>query len=273
VHAALAMLDPDRPRRPLAAAYTWSAFLLMLARDIPGAIEVGTRAVELTERLGEAPLLAQALNAVGSAQWFTEPERAEPTLLRSLEVARRAGDDGAAASALANLGSGAGEIRRYDVGERWLRECAIWCEQRDLDGHHRYALAWLARVFFERGRWTAAAEVLATAPPARMAPSQIVTLTALGRVRVRRGEPDAEADLARAGGPRTPARGAVQRRHRGPPAHRGQDRGPPRVGDPGQAGRTDPGGRGALDRRRGRERWGVAAAKVGGSKLLLVKCT
>jgi hypothetical protein len=81
----------------------------------------------------------RALNAVGSAQWFTEPERAEPTLLRGLEVARRACDDGAAASALANLGSGAGEIRRYDVAERWLRECAAWCEQRDLDGHHRYA--------------------------------------------------------------------------------------------------------------------------------------
>jgi DNA-binding CsgD family transcriptional regulator/tetratricopeptide (TPR) repeat protein len=195
VRAALAMLDPDRPRRPLAAAYTWSAFLLMLARDIPRAIEVGTRAVELTERLGEAPLLAQALNAVGSAQWFTEPERAEPTLLRGLEVARRAGDDGAAASALANLGSGAGEIRRYDVAERWLRECADWCEQRDLDGHRHYALAWLARVFFERGRWSAAAEVLVAEPPVRMAPSRIVALTALGRLRVRRGEPDAEQAL------------------------------------------------------------------------------
>ena len=195
VRAALAMLDPDRPGRPLARAYTWSASLFMLARDIPRAIELGTKAVELAGRLGDAPLLSHALNAVGSAQFFAEPELAEGTLLRSLEVARRAGDDVAAALTMANLGSGAGEIRRYDIAERWLRECAAWCEQRDLDSHHGYVQAWLARVYFERGRWAAAAELLAAMPPVRMPQIRIVALTALGRLGVRRGEAGAAEAL------------------------------------------------------------------------------
>ncbi|MDP9866795.1 MULTISPECIES: ATP-binding protein [Streptosporangium] len=198
VRTALAMIDPDRPGPALAAASTWSAALLMLARDIPGAIEVGTQAIALAEQVGDTTLLARALNTVGSAQWFADPEQAEPALLRSLEVARRAGDDAAAGGAMANLGAGAGEIRHYDLAECWLRECIAWCEQRGLDRDHRYATAWLGRVLFERGRWTQAADLLTASPPGRMAGSRIVTLTVLGRIRVRRGEPDGAAALEEA---------------------------------------------------------------------------
>ncbi|MFI0452675.1 AAA family ATPase [Actinomadura sp. 6N118] len=190
VRAALAMVDLSRPGPAQAAAATWSAALLMLTRDIPGAIEVGTRAIALAEQVGDTRLLARALDVVGSALWFDEPDAAESTLLRSLEVARRAGDDGAAATAMVNLGSGAGEIRRYDLAEHWLRECLAWCEERGLDGNHRYATAWLGRVLFERGRWAQAAELLDVSLPARMVVSRIVALTVRGRIGVRKGEPD-----------------------------------------------------------------------------------
>ena len=195
VRAALAMLDPETPGTALATAYTWRAFLLLLARDIPGAIEVGRRAVALAERLGDMPLLSRALNALGSAEWFTRPDGGETNLLRSLEVARHAGDDSLAGVAMANLGSVGGEIRRYDEAERWLRACVAWCESRDIDGSHQYANAWLARVLFEQGRWTQADELLASMRPVRTTVTRIVMLTVLGRIRVRRGEPGGDAFL------------------------------------------------------------------------------
>jgi hypothetical protein len=113
VQDALALACTLPPGRGLVTAYTWSAFLLMLRRDAATAIEAGTRAIALAEEYGERGLLARALNAVGSAQWMTDPDTAQVTLRRSLELARADGNDAAVGNALVNLGSGAGEIRRY----------------------------------------------------------------------------------------------------------------------------------------------------------------
>ncbi|WP_067477572.1 ATP-binding protein [Actinomadura hibisca] len=183
------------PGPALAAAFTWSAFLLMYAREIPAAIETGERAVDLAERYGDRALLARALNAVGSATWFQEPDRAESHLTRAVEIALRVGDEVSVASALSNLGSGAGEIRRYAVAEEWLRKAVDWCTVRDLDRNRRYSSAWLARCLFERGEWDEAATVLAQTELEGAAPARIVALTVLGRLRVRRGEPGAAEPL------------------------------------------------------------------------------
>ena len=98
--AGVAVLEEVTPAGPaLAGAYTWLAYVRMLDRDIPGAIEVGGRAIELAERFGEHEHLSRALNAVGSAQWFSDPDQAPLTLGRSLQVAREHGYDQLAAVA------------------------------------------------------------------------------------------------------------------------------------------------------------------------------
>jgi DNA-binding CsgD family transcriptional regulator/tetratricopeptide (TPR) repeat protein len=199
--AGVAVLEEVAPAGPaLAGAYTWLAYVRMLDRDIPGAIEVGGRAIELAERFGQHEHLSRALNAVGSAQWFSDPDQAPLTLGRSLQVAREHGDDQLAAVALSNLGSGAGEIRRYALADRWLREAIAWCAERDLDANRRYAQAWLARCQFEQGRWSEAGTTVASFAAERLAmpPSRIVALTVLGRLRTRRGDPDALAPLEEA---------------------------------------------------------------------------
>jgi DNA-binding CsgD family transcriptional regulator len=187
------------PGPALTAAYTWSAYLMMLARDVPGAIETGERAAELAAEFGPPGLLTRALNAVGTARWFSDPDLAEQTLARSVRMARDAGDDAAAGSALVNLGSGAGEIRRYQTAERWLREAIGWCSARDLDAGRSYATAWLARCLFERGAWSEAADLLSQAETLRLTgPARIVELTVLGRLRARRGDAGAADALDQA---------------------------------------------------------------------------
>ncbi len=194
---AIAVLADRPPGPPLLTALAYDAYLRMLARDIPGAIRVGEQAIELASALDQPALLSRALNAVGSAQWFGDPEAAVPILTRSLEVARAAGDDDGVGAALVNLGSGAGEVRRYDTAAHWLLETAAWCEARDLDTTHGYALSWLARVRFEQGRW-ADATSLAGHPMverAQYVPVRIVALTVIGRLRVRRGDPNPDEPL------------------------------------------------------------------------------
>ena len=190
----------DHPGPALAEAYTYHAYLRMLARDIGAAIENGNRAVALVEEYQRPWLLARALNAVGSALWFVDPQRAQLTLERSVAVAMETDKDDVTAGALCNLGSGSGEVRLYDTAEHWLRKTIAWCEERDLDTNHSYALAWLSRVQFERADWSPA---LASAQRVMRSgtgyvPSQIVALTVLGRLRARRGDPDPTVLLDRA---------------------------------------------------------------------------
>ncbi len=200
VDEALAILEPRPPGLPLAVAYTYSAHLHMLAREIPRAIELGQRAVAIAGDRHDVSLLARALNIVGAAQWFVDPDQAEETLARALEAAHRSGDDTIVGVVMRMLGSGSGEVRRYAVADRWLREGIRWCTDHDLDIHGDYGLAWLARSCFEQGRWAEANDVAneAAALPSQHAPTRIVASTALGRLRVRRGDPDAHRPLTEA---------------------------------------------------------------------------
>jgi DNA-binding CsgD family transcriptional regulator/tetratricopeptide (TPR) repeat protein len=197
--AAVDLLEAGTPGPGLAVAYAALARLLMLGRDMPGAIALGTKAAAYAEQFGDTQTLGRALNAVGSAHWLTDPERAVELLLASLEAANRAGDQAGAALAMTNLGSGAGEVRRYDVADQWLQATIEWCSARDLDASQAYAKAWQARSQFEQGNWSVAAakagEVLTV--HSQHVPSHIVANTVLGRLRARRGDPDAETPLRR----------------------------------------------------------------------------
>jgi DNA-binding CsgD family transcriptional regulator/tetratricopeptide (TPR) repeat protein len=199
VRDAMALAGRLPPGPALAAAYTWTGYLLMLARDIPGAIDASEQAVGLIERHGPPVLLSRALNALGTARWFTDPRLAEETLRRAAEAARSAGDDAGMGWVLVNLGSGAGEIREYAVAELALREAIDWATARDQDRAAGYATAWLARCQFERGDWAEATRTLAAAyGPDKAVPARIVRLTTLGRLRARRGDPGAAEALSEA---------------------------------------------------------------------------
>ena len=184
--------------RGQAAAWTSDAYLRMLARDADGAILVGERAISLARYLADQYLLARALTAVGSARFIAgQPEAGTESLLEALAIARAAQDDERVGSAMVNLGSSAGECRRYELAEHWLRACEDWCGQRDLMPNLAYARAWLSRVAFERGDWDTAAELAGGEVDGEVI-SSIVSLTVLGRLAARRGEAQAGDTLASA---------------------------------------------------------------------------
>ena len=186
---ALELLEAEPPGRELAMAYSNQAQLCALADDVTGAVEAGSRAIELAERLGETETLVHALNNVGSAEGPVAG--GVDKLERSLALALEAGMEEHVARAYTNLGARAVRARRYASGERYLSEGIAYCEEHDLDAWTVYMTGWLAGMRFEQGRWNEAADhatgVLRGASVA--VPSRILPLTVLGRLRARRGDP------------------------------------------------------------------------------------
>ncbi len=202
VHAALELLEPLGETPSLATAYASVVTLAMLARDYDAALELGSAAVGLAERLEVDAALSRSLNSLGATEILIgRYDDGERHLLQSIEVARAAGDLRAEAAAWSNLGSGFGEVRAHDRAERYLEEAIAVSTAHDLDGNTHYSTSWLARVCFETGRWDRAAELASSLPLDLPGVSPIITITALavlGRLRARRGDPGTGEALHRA---------------------------------------------------------------------------
>ena len=88
-------------------------------------------------------------------------------------------------------------MRRYAQAVQWLEEGIATGTERDEDYLVAYGVAWLARIRFEQGRWDESTDLVARLPTddsvARIIP--MTAFGALGRTRVRRGDPGAEETL------------------------------------------------------------------------------
>ncbi|HEU4761331.1 MAG TPA: response regulator transcription factor, partial [Gemmatimonadales bacterium] len=192
---AIALVAELPPVRSHAFGYCVQAQLRMLNRDRDEAIRWGTRAAALAEQFGDTEVRVRALNASGSARLVSDVEdaRGRADLEESLEVARAARLDAEVAGAFTNLGSSFGEGYRFSLAEQYLTEGLAFTGERDLDRWHWYMVAWLALVRMYQGRWSEAAELAQEVISNRgtTAISRIMALVALGRVRIRRGDPEA----------------------------------------------------------------------------------
>jgi DNA-binding CsgD family transcriptional regulator len=190
--AALAVLTTLPPGPELAMAYSNLSQLRMLAGEAALSIEWGTKALELAKRLGHTDIVAHALNNIGTARSYAQPDSGKAELVESLELARSENLEEHVIRALTNLISLSIWQRDHVQGEHWLDLGIEYCAERDLDSWQLYQQGSRALLELSQGRWTSAAE--AAEAVIRAAPYQTVTqlesLVVLGRVRARRGEPD-----------------------------------------------------------------------------------
>ena len=187
----------SRPASTTKAEVLWRAsHQSMSRRECVDAVGLATRAIELSEELGDRDLLAFALNALGVARLFIEPDQAEEPMLESLRLARQEGNERLIGQIYMNLGSGGGEVRRYASTERWLREGIAWYERHDSDLGRDYALAWLVRILWEQGRWSEMVDLFPEVVDSTVLMAWVTARNVLGRWHVRRGEPEGEEVLA-----------------------------------------------------------------------------
>lgn len=194
---AITLLEAMPPTREFAAACRMQAHLRMLDRDKAPAVHWGKRAIALATRFDDKVTLAAAELVVGAAMLVTGDDHGLPHFNRCLALARAGGMDDLLGLAYLNLGSSYGEQYQFDKAETLLHEGIAIAEECDLDHSNNYMSAWLALTLLYKGRWGEAgdhATAVVNCPNFSLV-SKVMALVALGRLRVRRGDPGAETVL------------------------------------------------------------------------------
>jgi DNA-binding CsgD family transcriptional regulator len=194
---ALAVLEQLPPGAQLAMAYSNQSQLRMLAEDTEEAIAWGERAIALAVELGEREILAHALNNVGSARLLRGDERGRTELERSLQLAMEHDLQEHVGRAYCNLVSSG--IRNYQFAraDRYIADGIAYCAEHDLDSWRLYIQGWWVVSLFYQGRWNESAQQAASVlrHTNASAINRVMPLAMLGRIRARRGDPDAAAVL------------------------------------------------------------------------------
>ena len=193
---AVELLDSvSAPLPELAAAYATLAqrYLVGMGEDA-AVLAWSERALALAERLGDEPVAVHALATLGIAQIYLGVEAGWAKLEESFRRARTAGLEEDAARAVINLVEAGGDLRRFDLVDRYRGDAVEYLTERDVDLslYRRRLDSDLAEVDLDRGRWEHAEEV-ANALLGERGTAGVIrqkALTVLGRLRARRGDPD-----------------------------------------------------------------------------------
>ena len=191
---ALELVQPLADGADKVEALTSYAYLRMLDRDNAAAIDLGRQAIEMGGDDPEALIaVVTAWNTVGSARILTGDLAGIADLETSLRLSLEHGLDRQAASAYAVCASALGEVYRFRDAERWFEDGLRYTTERDLDANRAYLEAWSALSDVHRGRWPRAGALALSVieGPTRGTIAGIMALLALGRLRARRGDPDA----------------------------------------------------------------------------------
>lgn len=196
-HRALELLAPLPACAEQATAYWVQAQLRMLNRDCEQSAAASHKAIALAQAFDDRSTEVAALGTLGTAMLFIDHNRGVALLQQALDAAREADLHWVAANTYTNLGSGSGELFRFEPAQEWLREGLAYAERHEIDFYRHYAMAWLALCELYTGQWNRAAEHAAdvVAHAGGTTTSRVMALVALGRLRVRRGDPGAAEAL------------------------------------------------------------------------------
>jgi DNA-binding CsgD family transcriptional regulator/tetratricopeptide (TPR) repeat protein len=192
IEEAVALLEPLPLGPELALAYAQRCSHLMLSRRLHEAEQWGQRALALAVQQEDLETLLYTQIQSGVALLMLGNDEGLPRLRAGVDTARNNGVHRLVGFGLSQLGCGGGEVRRYVEAVPALREAMAYAEQHELGSRGLYSAAWLGRCLVEQGQWDEATTVLAEVLRSRRAEgvTVITALTAVGRLRSRRGDPD-----------------------------------------------------------------------------------
>lgn len=191
--AAVDLLEQLPPSIELGWAYGTLAAFRMYSDDA-ASVTLARKAQALAEEHGDTALLSDALNTEGSAS-YNLMDGGEATLRQALEVALEHDHGDLAGRAYANLQAILSTPDRYTAAEAVYVEGTGYLAERDL-GTYLVCLRGGHSLVCERlGRWSEVERLcLATLEREELSPiNRLNALTALGKVRLRQGRPEAVA--------------------------------------------------------------------------------
>jgi DNA-binding CsgD family transcriptional regulator len=198
--AAITMLEALPPSPELARAYKEQCYIRMMHDDYAEAIRWGEKAVALAERFEDKETLASIYKYMGGAMLVTNYARGHALMDRSLALAREANLAFAIAGVLSDLGLMLTEVYQLADAEHHLKEGIEYAMDHDDDYHLVGMLTSQVLIQVYQGYWEEALENAADVLQSPYLESETHTLAlfALGRLRLRRGDSDAQANLEEA---------------------------------------------------------------------------
>lgn len=190
---AITLLRPQGPSEALGMTLYRIAHHHMLARHGQLAFMHIEEARQIADEIDSDELDWLVLMMTGCIHIVVgDAQRGMELLRESVERAEALDDPGLLAIGLGMLGSGGGEARRYEAAIPALERGVEQGLATDSDYSVAYNRSWLARISFEQGRWDDAvdyADLVDRTTLQREGVAYITAMSALGRARVRRGDP------------------------------------------------------------------------------------
>jgi ATP/maltotriose-dependent transcriptional regulator MalT len=192
---AIAVLEPLGESVELAGAYSGFSQLSMLAQDSSRAIAWGNRALELATKLGDERTLVHALVNIGTATLQLDPE-GEARLVEAFAAADAAGQREDASRALSNLAFTMLCWVRPEPALRHAEHGAAYAGEHELHLLASYCATIAAWLRLRAGAWDEAERVVRAESERGHSVAQLLALTVLTELAVRRGDDDASERLA-----------------------------------------------------------------------------
>jgi len=188
---AIQILQALPPSAELARAHGEKARNRSNASDVAGARYWGEKAFELGEQFDEREVIVSALNSIGISRLNAGDAAGLVQLERSLALALEWDMEEHVARAYSNLAGSA--LHRYELtaAARYLNTGLVYAADHDLLMQERYMTSQEARRLYLCGEWSRACNTAALVMGAALAAPRANALMVLGRVRARRGDPDA----------------------------------------------------------------------------------
>jgi DNA-binding CsgD family transcriptional regulator len=194
---AVEVLEKAGDGRLFALALSNQSQLHMLAHQGRESIACGERAVALAREAGDPAIISHALTNIGVSEWHLGDPAGQRTIDEALRVALDAGDVEDACRAYVCIVWNLLDWFRLGEAERYLTASIQLAEEAEFLGFLSYMHIARARLEFARGAWEEAVRAAERGVDA-FVPTRCAALTVLGRVMVRRGQPEAASMLGSA---------------------------------------------------------------------------
>ena len=201
VQGAVKVLETLAPSPHLAMAYSTRSLLAVNRGWDQESLEFGHRALALARQFADHATESHALCNIGAARLGMGDSSGYGPLEESLALALQHKLEEFAARAYRTMLFYAVLLHDFARADRLFREGVAYCEDRGIYSHSAYMRAYYIPCELERGNWTEAAHIadeLLRGSEVSGVQQRITILVTLAVVRLRRGDPGADAPLEEA---------------------------------------------------------------------------